>query len=594
MPAGHSDARSSGKAYNVKPGWKNLYIPGTRIPWSQTWDKNVNVTRKSAKAPVDKTSRGTSVGRTLFGNTPQGAPSKSLGSVLSTGMRRQAAPKPSSSNPRSPRAAERTQRPTARFTPSPNSVDKGKGYKAPTVKVPVIPSKSANPAPRPVAAPASRGGSSSGGGISGGSGGGINPSLKPGAPGGPPKSAALLETERKMREYARQAELKKVLDGYRNTASDSVNAELLPALNDLQRQMDEAVAREARAQGQIEERARVGDSDLKEIYDRLNTFMGERTNEANAQWDQFGQQSEQLFKDTGAKINESYQQAQTNTTAELDRLGLGGVNQAATAGIGRDQQFFSNLMSADAARANDRMEQDQSGFNTIQSIMSQNAATQGAVSRSQFAADRASELDNLEFELQQSLTGLRGKKGDIEATRGTKIRELMDQLEQRDYNRTIDTEDRTLQREIARANLGMDKAKFEAELGALSAPVGPTMDDELKRAQIEKIRAEIANGGTGASRPAPLPTGVGGMTSRVNQIRDPKVRQVFQTLMPFIQSGTNNNDNPLDDYVVTDPKDAQKAYQAIERSLRSRNMATPDLQSFARMLVSIANGTYRG
>lgn len=277
------------------------------------------------------------------------------------------------------------------------------------------------------------------------------------------------------------------LQSFIDQAKKSVTAEDLPALNDLQRQIDDANARAGRSRTDIETRGKAEYSNLGEIFNRLGNFTQQvqQTNDANYQ--DLGNRTGTVYDQLQQQLAATYGNAGQAAQSEADRLGLG--DYANTAGIQRDAGFLQGLAGTDKANALAGLNQSQGGFDSLMSMMQGNAASEGASRQAVSMRNTNKSIDDLQFELNQALTGLSGKRGDIVATEGQRIQELAHALQDKQVADSRSQAQQEFENNLAVSKFGLDKQQADAALAAANA--GPSYSDQLdvayKKAQLDKL-----------------------------------------------------------------------------------------------------------
>ena len=313
----------------------------------------------------------------------------------------------------------------------------------------------------------------------------VNPNLPPGAPGGPKKSPQQMETEKKMRDAA-------TLSAYMKNASSAVQAELMPALNELTRQIADLQGRGDKQTKEVTEFGQRRESDLGELFGRLGNFTGEVQNASKANYEQLKGQAGTTYDALQQALGATYGNAQAASTAEMERLGIAGTAPNANAGMARDQQFLTQLAGVDKAALQTGLGNSQNSFDQLMGMARNNAATEGAVQVGQARRDTAKTLEDIRFELESAVRGIEGQRGDIEATRGEKIRQTVEALMDRDYNRKVETDDRQFERDLATQRFGLERQQVQASLAPQSASYGDALDEAIKKVTLDNMIAEQA------------------------------------------------------------------------------------------------------
>lgn len=340
------------------------------------------------------------------------------------------------------------------------------------------------------------------------------------------------------------------IDPFTGKATSAVDAELNPALNELQRQIDAANAAHAQEVADANARQARAQGDLSTMYDHLGNFTrglqgvqdtGYGTTEKTVGGN-YAQLQQQLAQNFGART--------ADTSGELSRLGIDAVGPAATSALGRDQGYLQGLSSVNATNANSNLESQRSGFDALMSMMQGNAATEGTVQRGQSARDAANVLAKLNQAYNLNNTSLTGKKGDIAATRGTKIQQMVDALKAQDASAKQAAETAAFNRALAQANLGIKQGgltlaqqKAAEQSGLTAAQIAHlTNSDAVARqnANTASSKATAAAATKTAKTPKP-PSGTDGGLSIINALKGPEKQDVLNEYNTVLH-GTYSDD----------------------------------------------------
>lgn len=280
------------------------------------------------------------------------------------------------------------------------------------------------------------------------------------------------------------------IQSYIDRARDSVQAADLPALNDLQRQLETLTERYANQRGETESRGVRAQSDLAELFGRVGNFQQnlkqQNQGEALGSMRNMGD----IYSQLQAAIGGGFNQGVSKTNNELERLGMAEQAPNATAGMTRDSQYLRQLAAIDGTAALGGIQQNQQAFNQIADIGRGNTAVEGTVQVGQARRDMESRLAELMQGYNEGDRDLRGQRGDIIATQGERMRQIAEALGDKDYARRQEAAQIAFEQMIAKERLGLDKRQVEASLMPQEASYEDQIDVALKQAQLDGILYE--------------------------------------------------------------------------------------------------------
>lgn len=290
----------------------------------------------------------------------------------------------------------------------------------------------------------------------------------------PTKTPAQLETERKMREQS-------YWDPFNKQAKASIEAQNLPALNEIQRQMDEVAARGQRAASDMSERGQREQQNLGEIYARLANYHQGLMGVQDENFKGLRDRSNAGYDQLNAGLNQSFDGAQAAASAEANRLGIAHTADP-NAGSERDQAFLTGLAGVDRANANTGFNMMENGFDRFMTQGTMNAGSEGAMRQAISMRDMNKSLDELQFELQQALTNLGGKRLDIKSVEGQRIAELAQALEDKKYNRDAEAKQQQFQNDLATKNFDLSQQQAAQAM----MPQAPSYYEQLQVSALEQ------------------------------------------------------------------------------------------------------------
>lgn len=308
------------------------------------------------------------------------------------------------------------------------------------------------------------------------SGGSASPSAAPVVSGGGAKAPAPGPT--KTQQTAAQA-----AQTYLDRAKASISAEDLPALNELQRQLDEINARYGKQKNETITRGKNMETDLAELFGRLGNFTQQIQTQGTQNYEGLKSGTSEQFAQLQQRVGETFGAAQGSTSAELERLGLAGQAPNANAGSQRDQQFLQGLAGIGGANANAVLSSQQLGFDNLMSMARSNSAAEGASNISRAKRETEKTLADLMFELNMDTTNVSGKRGDIIATQGQRQRELAEAMSDKDYARQREAALIKFQNDLAMKKFGLEQAQVNASLSPAAS--APSYKDQLEMALLE-------------------------------------------------------------------------------------------------------------
>lgn len=272
------------------------------------------------------------------------------------------------------------------------------------------------------------------------------------------------------------------LRAYMAKASTAVQAELLPALNELTRQITSLQQRGAKAANETSQFGARAESDLTELFGRLGNFTNQVQATNNTAYEGLKSGTSANYDQLRAALGQNFDGAQAAAEAENARLGLTGTAQAPIQGMERDQQFLQGLASTDEQAMLSGLGASQQGFNQLMGMASQSAAAEGASQIGGVRRNTQKSLSDIMFEMNQGITDVEGQRGDIEMTRGEKIRQLAEALADKDYNRNMEQQQMSFEQRLAQARFNLDKQQVQASL----QPQEASYEDQLRVAKLEQ------------------------------------------------------------------------------------------------------------
>lgn len=278
-------------------------------------------------------------------------------------------------------------------------------------------------------------------------------------------------------------------------AKRSVQAEDLPMLNELQRQLDANKNLYNKQTGEITAKGKRVESDLRILFERLQNRTQNLRNDTTKTFQGLKANTQGLYDQLGASTAQNFDKSIASTTEELQRLGLGSQVGNATADMNLDKGFLTGLAKNDGANAVTGLGMQQQGFDNLMTLMQGNAGVEGASNIAAAKLDQQKTLADLLFDYNQQRTGLEGKRGDIIATQGQRTRELAEALADKADARSREDQQIAFEQMIASERLGMDKQQLAASLAPQEASYADQLDVALKQAQLDKA---LGGGATGA------------------------------------------------------------------------------------------------
>lgn len=259
----------------------------------------------------------------------------------------------------------------------------------------------------------------------------------------------------------------------REQAAQIVQGQLAPEVNAIQRALQQAEADYTHNYNTTAQRGQRQQEDLASLYNRLGTFQGERQ----------GAQ-DQVYYNTHKTLDANYGQLQQmlqgafgrgaeGTNSELDRLGLGGVRKQAISPMASDFEFLRGLTATDRANSLGNNQSARANFGGLMSLMRSNSQAEGTGAMKNARTQMEELLAELTRSHQSGSNELRGQLADVQGSAGSRIQELMAQMQQQgpsEYDM-------------------LQTAKLKMELERMMA------EDELKAraGQMPKGKATVAN-----------------------------------------------------------------------------------------------------
>lgn len=454
-----------------KPSKKSTSIPGAAKNLNARLDRNLKALNAELRGDIRTRNNQSSASL----NGPNG--------IIARTMAAQAGRTP----PAPPRSYRRKGKPNSANPRSDMNVNQGKGYKAPPKKV-----VAGRPAPArsgsdgrmvkpPVIATTARAATPAGRPVNvGGRAETINSKGIINTPGSPNygKYPAQVDSKIKAAENSKRANTPvgtggpgkpaaagaNPWDKYIAEAGNSVNAELLPLINELKRAHDEATLQHGKALGDTASRGAREQANVAELYARLNNFTGNIQNTQNRTMDQLGAQGGDVYAQLARQLNSGFDASQQKVSDEVARMGLTAAAPGVNAASERDQSYLTGLANVDRQAFMSGMDQQQSGFNALMDLTRNNAATESFSRQATTQRETNADIADLWEQLQSQTRELSGQRGDIEATRGAKIQEMARALEEAAYSRRVEAEQRAFQNRMAEQQFGLEKQQVNASL----------------------------------------------------------------------------------------------------------------------------------
>ena len=154
------------------------------------------------------------------------------------------------------------------------------------------------------------------------------------------------------------------------------------------------------------------DKDLAELFGRLGNYTGNLKNAQSGEYDKSGKAIGKNYDQLLSTIGQSYKQGAGNTTAELQRLGIGEVSPSAMAGLGRDASEMLNQARVDKTNAGTNNTANKNTFNSLMQEMIGSAAIEGTTQRGRAKQATSDALNALMQQYAKDKTELSGKKAD--------------------------------------------------------------------------------------------------------------------------------------------------------------------------------------
>jgi hypothetical protein len=288
-------------------------------------------------------------------------------------------------------------------------------------------------------------------------------------------------------------------------ANSSVNTQLLPEINSIDRAQQELQDRHKTAVNDTASRGAREVANLAELYNRLGNFQGQVQQNTNAGFSQAAAKTGTAYDQLAAQLGQTFDSSQAQAGAEADRLGLGGLATNSMQGSERDQQYLQQLAGLQKQSSLDNVQSQQGGFNGLMGMMMQNAQQESAGAQTAATRGTNKSIADMFAELNINQNELSGQRTDIEAQRGGLIMDLVRKLEEQAYARKMEQDEIRFRNEMAEKNYGLDVQQFQA-----SQQEVPLSDlDMLKyTAELQKYQ-NMLNPSTPAYTPGTRPRATG-------------------------------------------------------------------------------------
>lgn len=287
------------------------------------------------------------------------------------------------------------------------------------------------------------------------------------------------------------------IDELHRRAGDAVRVELDPQEAQLNRraQAETDFANQQIAQGQKDTEAYA--QSVAALYGRLQQQQAASNQQVRQGWQSAQQNTGKSYDDLLASLGQTYGGAQQSTASEAERLGLSGV-EAANAQSASDQKFLSGLFGGQKQSAVDMLVAN--GLIDLQEGTRMGGATQAAGAQYQTQA-REQQLRNateLRNTAGRNALEFRGQAGDLEATRGAKLRENIAALEDARNQAQSEAEQKAFDRQILNAKLDLQRQELgidaayksgQLEIGNRNADISQqrvNLEAKKTQAQLEK------------------------------------------------------------------------------------------------------------
>lgn len=261
-------------------------------------------------------------------------------------------------------------------------------------------------------------------------------------------------------------------------AGDAVNVELDPQISQLNRRadMERDEADRLIKQGQQDTEAYAGS--VGTLYSKLAGQMQAGNQQIQQGWEQAQAGSGKAYEDLIASLGQTYGTAQANTQGMAEKLGLQAALPQATAPIASDQAFLTGLAGT--------QKQSMADFLTASGLIDQSygqrignaTQAQGAQYQTRAREDNLRDTADIRSASSRAVTEYLGQAGDLEATRGGRLRENIAALEDARNQARSEAEAAQFDREILLAKLELQRE----ELG---------IDADYKAGQLEIDRQKL-------------------------------------------------------------------------------------------------------
>jgi hypothetical protein len=250
------------------------------------------------------------------------------------------------------------------------------------------------------------------------------------------------------------------VDDLHRRAGDAVRVELDPAISQLDRRAkaEQDLADQQIAQGQRDTDAYA--QSVAALYSKLGGQLEQGNQRVQQGYQAAQQQTGKSYDDLMASLSQTYGGAIQDTTSEAQRLGLDQAIPQATAQMSTDQKFLSGLFGGQKASAVDMLVAN--GLIDLQQGARQGGAVQaaGAQYQTQAREENLRNATELRNTAARNVTEYHGQAGDLEATRGAKLRENISALEDARTQAKTEAEAREFDRQILLAKLELQRQEL--------------------------------------------------------------------------------------------------------------------------------------
>lgn len=282
-------------------------------------------------------------------------------------------------------------------------------------------------------------------------------------------------------------------DDILKNARSAMEMEVNPQANELQRQLDLLLNSYQNNSTQTIERGTRTDADLAELFSRLGDHMGHLKGQQQQSTGATQDKIANLYRQLQGDLGQTFNRSSGSAIKELERLGLGQASGLATEGMTRDKNFLQQLMGVNSANQQGNVLSQGNAFDQLMTSKQAGSAQEGVSRRSQSRINTDSVLNELMREFEGNRYSLQGKKSDLEATRGERLRQLAEQMGDKEYNRAMEQAQMQFQQEMARNQFALETRAFES---AQAPPVmqEPSLSEKLdvamKQMKLQEMQAQ--------------------------------------------------------------------------------------------------------